>query len=86
MLLLSSTVGCLQSNAAYLPLLFLGDFIDRHWYRLPKTSGHDNVMDNLSGSFRYCFHVTCSSIVHIKAHYTQFLFAFSIYYMWLLNS
>lgn len=31
-------------------------------------------------SFRCCFHMTRSSLVHTKAHYTQFLFAFFSYY------
>lgn len=84
--LLSFTVGCLQSNAVELPFLLLGDFIARCCYRLPKKSGHDNITDNLSSSFRSCFRVTCLSTVLTKAHYTQFLFAFSIYYMWLLSS
>lgn len=82
-ILLLDVYKAMQPNS---PFLFLGDFIDRHWYRLPKISGHDNIMDNLSSSSRYCFPVTCSSIVHTKAHYTQFLFAFSVYYMRLLNS
>lgn len=51
-----------------------------------KKSGHDNIMGNISSSLRCGFHVTCSSILRSKAYYTQFWFAFSIYYIWLLSS
>lgn len=52
---------------------------------LGKQSGHDSIMSNISSSLRCGFHVTCSSIVHSKAHYSQFWFAFSIYDVWLLT-
>lgn len=83
-LLLSFTVG-LQSNAAELPFLLLGDFIAKCWYRLPKKQTMIISQITFPVVLGTVF-ITCSSTVHTKAHYTQFLFAFSIYYMWLLSS
>lgn len=38
-------------------------------------------MSNISSNLRCGFHATFSSIIHSKAHYAQFWFAFSIYYV-----